>query len=111
MRPPVAGWFSIRCIGASAGDFLVRDLACNWLFEAGHTVDVALADSFTGGVRWHLPKGEGLFAVRTVDEAVAAIESILADPELHGRRARDIAAEYLDGVVVMRSVLEEVGRS
>ncbi|MBA3746399.1 MAG: polysaccharide pyruvyl transferase family protein [Solirubrobacterales bacterium] len=52
MRTLVAGWFSFEQMGATAGDLLVKDVACRWLAEAGHEVDVALARPFTGGVDW-----------------------------------------------------------
>jgi hypothetical protein len=54
----VAGWFSFELMGASAGDLLARDVACDWLREAGREFDIALAPPFSGGVDW-----------RTVDPA------------------------------------------
>jgi hypothetical protein len=50
----VAGWFSFDLMGASAGDLLARDVACAWLREAGHDVDIALAPPFVGGVDWRI---------------------------------------------------------
>src|SRR5204863_5858082 len=41
-----------------------------------------------------LPTGKGLFAVRDVDDAAAALEAIEADYEGHARAAREIAREY-----------------
>lgn len=58
MKTLVTGWFSFEQMGASAGDLLARDVACEWLRDAGRTLDVALAPPFTGGVDW-----------RTVDPA------------------------------------------
>lgn len=52
MRTLVAGWFSFPDMGATAGDLLARDVACNWLTEAGRAFDIALAPPFLGGVRW-----------------------------------------------------------
>ncbi|MFO0965418.1 MAG: polysaccharide pyruvyl transferase family protein [Gemmataceae bacterium] len=52
MKTLVAGWFSFELMGASAGDLLARDVACAWLREAGHDLDIALAAPFTGGVDW-----------------------------------------------------------
>jgi len=52
MKTLVAGWFSYELYGATAGDLMACDLACDWLREAGHTVDVALAPPFKGGVDW-----------------------------------------------------------
>jgi hypothetical protein len=52
MKCLVAGWFSFEQMGASAGDLLARDLACEWLESAGFSFDVALAPPFRGGVDW-----------------------------------------------------------
>jgi hypothetical protein len=48
----VTGWFSFEQMGASAGDLLARDVACEWLRDAGRTLDIALAPPFPGGVDW-----------------------------------------------------------
>jgi Polysaccharide pyruvyl transferase len=55
----VAGWFSFEGMGATAGDLLARDLACDWLREAGRSVDVAHAPPFTGGVDWRSVEPDG----------------------------------------------------
>ena len=52
MKTLVTGWFSYELYGATAGDLMACDLVCDWLREAGHTVDVALAPPFKGGVDW-----------------------------------------------------------
>jgi len=57
----------------------------------------------------HLPCGEGLFAVQSVEEAASALESIVSDYGRHARRAREIAAEYLDAPKVVGRLLAEVG--
>ena len=46
MKALVAGWFSFEDMGATAGDLLARDMACEWLNHAGYTYDVALALPF-----------------------------------------------------------------
>jgi hypothetical protein len=51
-RALVAGWFSLERCGATAGDLLAKDVACDWLDRAGVAWDVALAAPFTGGVDW-----------------------------------------------------------
>jgi hypothetical protein len=61
------------------------------------------------GFSAHLPCGRGLFAVRTVEEAAAAIDDIRRDYGRHSRAARDIAVEYLDTAVVLRRFLGELG--
>ncbi|MEJ7618603.1 MAG: glycosyltransferase [Pyrinomonadaceae bacterium] len=48
----VTGWFSFERMGATAGDLLARDVACEWLAGAGQSYDVALAAPFRGGVDW-----------------------------------------------------------
>src|SRR5688500_12379248 len=54
----VAGWFSFPQMGATAGDLMARDVACEWLIAAGLSYDVAVAPPFGPGVDW-----------RTVDPA------------------------------------------
>ena len=48
----VAGWFSFREMGATAGDLMARDVALDWLEEAGRRYDVAVAPPFRGGIDW-----------------------------------------------------------
>jgi hypothetical protein len=50
----VAGWFSFKGSGATAGDLMARDLVCQWLKEANHPYEIALAQPFAGGVDWRL---------------------------------------------------------
>lgn len=52
MKALVAGWFSFEQMGASAGDLLARDVACEWLATTGCPYDIALAPPFTGGLDW-----------------------------------------------------------
>ena len=54
MKTLVAGWFSFKQMGATAGDLMARDLVCEWLKRAGHSSDVALAPPFRGGVDWRV---------------------------------------------------------
>lgn len=54
MRALVAGWFSFKYGHTTAGDLLARDLACQWLAEAGFAYDIALAPPFIGGVDWRV---------------------------------------------------------
>jgi hypothetical protein len=54
MRTLVAGWFSFEQMGATVGDLMARDVACDWLERAGHSYDVALAPPFRNGVNWRL---------------------------------------------------------
>lgn len=56
-----------------------------------------------------LPCGRGLFAVRTVEEAAAAIEAIDADYATHATAARAIAEEFLDSRKVLAALLRDLG--
>ena len=60
------------------------------------------------GFSSHLPCGRGLFAVRTAEEAAAAIAEIESDPASHSRWARELAAAHLDTNVVFRRFLSEL---
>lgn len=61
------------------------------------------------GFSAHLPCGRGLFAVRTVEEAAAAIEGIESDYQRHSNWAREIAVEHLDARRVLGQFLKELG--
>jgi hypothetical protein len=61
------------------------------------------------GFSAHLPCGQGLFAVHTVDEAAAAINEIHTDYERHSKWACDIAIEYLDTSKILSRFLGELG--
>ncbi len=61
------------------------------------------------GFSERLPCGEGLFAVRDVEEAAAAIETIETDYARHSERAREIAREHLEATKLMGGVLDDIG--
>jgi hypothetical protein len=61
------------------------------------------------GISSHLPCGRGFFAVRTVDEAVTALETVASDPQRHGKWARELALEYLEAEAVLGDFLDELG--
>jgi len=50
-----------------------------------------------------------VFAVRTAEEAAAAIEAIESDYMAHAIAAREIAAEYMDARKVLARLLTEIG--
>src|SRR4051794_38481836 len=52
MKTLVVGWFSFERGHATAGDLLARDVACQWLQQAGYTYDVAVTSPFHDGVDW-----------------------------------------------------------
>jgi hypothetical protein len=52
MRVLVVGWFSVEHGGATAGDVMARDVACEWLAERGIPYDVAQERRLGPGVDW-----------------------------------------------------------
>lgn len=61
------------------------------------------------GFSRNLPVGEGLVAFRTVAEAVAGADAIVADYERHSRAARELAETYFAHDVVLGRMLDDVG--
>ena len=53
-----------------------------------------------------LPTGTGLFAFRTLDDILAALDSIESDSEKHSEAATEIANEYFRAEVVLQRLLE-----
>ena len=86
-----SGWFSERdaCYLASGKPVIAQDT----------------------GFGSRIPVGEGLFAVSTVDQALAAIDAINADYERHCRAARAIAEEYFEASTVARRLIEQLDAS
>jgi hypothetical protein len=58
-----------------------------------------------------LPTGEGLFSFRTIEQALAAIDSINSDYRRHCLAARAIAQEYFASEVIAAKLLADVGLS
>jgi hypothetical protein len=56
-----------------------------------------------------LPTGTGLFAFRTMDEIVSAVERIESDYDKACRSARELAVEYLDCERVCRKFVADIG--
>jgi hypothetical protein len=84
-----SGWFSDRsaCYLAAGNPVVTEDTAF------GHAV----------------PAGRGLLAFHTLDDAVAAVEAVLADYARHQQAARDIAREYFAAERVLAGLLAGVG--
>ena len=61
------------------------------------------------GFSSHLPTGEGLFAFRTEDDVLAAIEALRLDYGRQSRAARAVAMEYFDSGKVLGDLLRTVG--
>jgi hypothetical protein len=58
-----------------------------------------------------LPTGEGILSFSTVEGALDAIQSVVAQPELHARAARDIANEYFDSAKVLTRLIAKAADS
>jgi hypothetical protein len=86
---PRTGWFSDRS-------------AC--YLAAGRPVITQQTDFCN-----HLPCGSGLFGFRTMEDILAAVDSIESDYEGHCRAARDVAAEYFATEKVVASLMERAG--
>ena len=106
----------VEYVAASAGEFSV----CKHVFAAtrsGWFSDRSAA--YLAGarpvvvedteIRAHLPCGEGLFAVSSVEEAADAIERIRLDYARHSEAARQIACEYLDTSKVLKGFVDGLG--
>ncbi|MGH7917241.1 MAG: glycosyltransferase family 1 protein, partial [Candidatus Binataceae bacterium] len=66
-------------------------------------VPVILQDT---GFGCALPNGEGVIAFSTPDQARAAVEAVMTNPDLHARTAAAIAREYFDSGPVLTRLLE-----
>jgi hypothetical protein len=103
-------------IQSSKGEFSVAKNVfvgtnCGWFGErAGYYMasgrPVVMQDT---GFSWHLPCGQGLFAVNTVEEAAEAIDEINSNYESHSKWAREIAVEFLDAKIILKKFLNELG--
>ncbi len=56
-----------------------------------------------------LPTGRGLFAFRTVEDVLAALDAVAADYDTHRRAAEEIAAEYFAAEKVLAAVADRAG--
>ena len=85
------GWFSDRsaCYLASGRPVLAQDT----------------------GFSDYLPCGEGLFNFSTVDDALAAIDSINSNYQRHTQAARSIALQYFESDTVLSNLLDAIGVS
>jgi hypothetical protein len=103
-----------RYVAGSCAEFSVAqgiyvETACGWFSDRSAKYlacgkPVLVQDT---GVGRALPVGEGLVTFRTLDEAVAGAERILADPTAHRRAARSLAEEHLDAERVLGRFLSE----
>ena len=56
-----------------------------------------------------IPCGRGLFAFRTLDDVLGAVDAIESDYAAHSRAAREIASEYFGAEKILASLLERAG--
>jgi len=105
-------------IAGSRGEFTVAKdqnvrLCSGWFSDRSATYLAAGRPVVTQdtGFGCALPTGEGLFAVKDLDEAAAAIEAIVADEPRQRRAAQAIAAEHFDATRVLGDLLAELGIS
>jgi hypothetical protein len=56
-----------------------------------------------------LPTGEGLFAFASMEELLAAFETVNAEYERHAHAAREIAEGYFKAETVLQTMMDEVG--
>jgi hypothetical protein len=99
-------------IAASAGEFTTAKdlnvrLRTGWFSDRSACYLAAGRPVITQptGFESILPTSEGLFAVATAEEASAAIEQVLADPERHRMAARRIASDWFEASTVLSNLL------
>lgn len=123
-----AGWRVIDALSVSSDPWLYRDYLANSLAEWS-IAKQAYAASGSGwfscrtacylalgvpavvqdtGFSQSIPTGQGLLAFTTLDEAAAAIEQVLAEPQRHSDAAIDLAERWFDSGVVLNELLEAV---
>ena len=103
-------------IQQSRGEFTVAKEQ-NIVFHTGWFSDRAVTYLAAGrpvinqdtGFARNLPVGAGLFSFSTLDDCVAAVNSIEADYAKHSRAAVEIAREYLATDRVLPCLLERAG--
>lgn len=103
-------------VAGSRGEFTVAkeqnvELRSGWFSDRSATYlaagrPVIVQDTGFGAA---LPTGEGLFPVMTLDDAIAAVETVEADYARHRRAARAIARERFEATRVLGELLGELG--
>jgi hypothetical protein len=112
----VAGdpWKYQNFIRASRGEFCVAkhgyvSTSCGWFSDRSCAYlasgrPVVVQDT---GFSRNLPCGEGLIAFESIDEAIAGLQAVSAEPLRHSCAARHIAETYFDSRVVLNDLLEK----
>ncbi len=103
-------------IAGSAGEFGVCkhvfvDTASGWFSDRSAAYlasgrPVVLQETAFGR---HLPCGEGLFAVRSAEEAAEAIRTVRGDYARQSRAARALAASHFSSDTVLRRLTGDIG--
>jgi hypothetical protein len=103
-------------IAASRGEFTVaKDVFART--RSGWFSDRSVCYLATGkpvltletGFSKFIPTGHGLFAFKTIEEAVEAVQEINRDYAHHCNAARRIAVEHFSAEHVLRTLLRQVG--
>jgi hypothetical protein len=107
-------WIYRRYLAASLGELSVAKNAyvasrsgwfsCRSACYLALGVPVVVQDTGFGAA---IPTGEGVLPFGTIEEAVAAIERLSADPAPHARAALAIAREYFDSDRVLTQLIEQ----
>ena len=86
------------------------DSRCGWLSDrtALYLASGRPAIVQETGVGDVLPVGEGLVTFRTVDEAVAISDAVMAEYDRHARAARSFAEQHLDANLVLARLLDRI---
>jgi hypothetical protein len=96
----------------SKGEFTVAKglnvrLASGWFSDRSACYLAAGRPVVTQGTGFDrcLPAGNGLFAVRTLQDAIVACRTIAADYAAQGRAARQLAETHFDAALVLRNLI------
>jgi hypothetical protein len=102
-------------VDASAGEFSVCKevfvaLRTGWFSDRSAVFLAAGRPVVLQDTGWSevLPTGQGLFAVRDVEEAAAAVDEIRGDWKRHSGDAREIAQEHFDARVVLGRLVDSL---
>jgi hypothetical protein len=117
--PPTETIWSLRdYIASSRAEITVNKQAfvrshSGWFPERSANYLAAGRASIVQDTGWseRIASGEGLIAFSTADEALAAVQLVDADPEMHGRAARKLAEEHFGSEKVLTRLLSDAGVS
>jgi hypothetical protein len=122
-RLEAAGWRIVDAIGisasldvyrdyiaASAGEFTIAKdqyvrLRTGWFSDRSACYLAAGRPVITQDTGFALPTGEGLFAFRTMEDVLAALDAIEMDYVRHALAAHDIAHDYFDAEKILADLL------